>query len=69
MKSHPQCCIIMAVLFFIIGNPKVYSLVQELLGRFVNVANAHGCPTQEGVFLHAIIFGLVCHCLCSSGLM
>ena len=69
MKSHPQCCVIMAIIFFIVANPKVYSVVQGLLGNVVNVADAYGCPTQEGVLVHAVVFGLVCYCLCSCGLM
>lgn len=69
MKSHPQCCVIMAVLFFIVANPKVYSLVQGLLGGVVHVADSSGCPTQEGVLVHAVVFGLVCYCLCACGLM
>ena len=33
MKSHPQCCVIMAVLFFIVANPRVYSFSSRLRWR------------------------------------
>ena len=69
MKSHPNCCLILALLFFVVANPKVYSLVQSLLGGVVTVADHSGCPTQEGVLVHAVVFGLVCYCLCACGLM
>ena len=48
-----------AIVFFIIASPFVYKLVDKILGSFVRIVNSSGCPTYAGVFIHAIVFGLV----------
>ena len=48
-----------AILFFIIASPFVYKLVDQLFGSVVRIANASGCPTYVGVFVHSIVFGLI----------
>lgn len=47
------------ILFLIIVNPMTYKLVQKLLGSFVRIADASGCPTMNGIFVHAIVFTLL----------
>lgn len=46
-----------AVLFFLIANPETFKLVKSLFGNWV--ASDSGCPTQAGVFLHALVYALV----------
>lgn len=49
-----------AILFLIIVNPMTYKFVQKLLGGFVKIADASGCPTTNGILVHALVFmGLV----------
>lgn len=48
-----------AVLFYIIANPQTFLLVEQLLGRFVNVSNSVGCPTPVGLLVHAFVFFLI----------
>lgn len=47
--------LIAAVLFFLIGNPFTYELVDKIFGGrgYISVA---GCPTWGGVILHTIVF-------------
>jgi hypothetical protein len=48
-----------AVLFFILASPPVYKLVDQLLGSIVRIADPAGCATTVGLFVHAIVFGLI----------
>ena len=48
-----------AVVFFILAAPFMFKLVQSVLGSFVPIASSSGCPTYAGVFVHALVFGLV----------
>ena len=48
-----------AVVFLILASPPVYKLVDQLLGSIVRIANSGGCPTTAGLFVHAIVFGLI----------
>ena len=47
------------ILFLIIVNPMTYKFVQKLLGSFVKVADASGCPTMNGILVHAVVFTLL----------
>lgn len=47
------------VLFLIVVNPMTYKLVQAILGRFVRIAAADGCPTMAGILVHAVVFTLL----------
>lgn len=55
--SQVSASLLAAVLFFVIGSPFVYGLVQALLGGLVTVAR-DGAPTTAGLFLHSVVFGL-----------
>jgi hypothetical protein len=49
-----------ALVFFLVANPETYKIIQWMLGGFVGtIANANGCPTPIGLFLHTILFFFV----------
>ena len=53
-------CLSMVILFYIVGNPVVYKFVDRLLSPLrLDVSDAHGCPTQLGVVVHALVFALL----------
>ncbi len=43
-----------ALIFFLVSSPAVFSLVGSILGR--QFADANGCPTTQGVLLHALVY-------------
>ena len=47
------------ILFLIIVNPMTYKLDQKLLGNVVKIADASGCPTMNGILVHAGVFTLL----------
>lgn len=50
--------VMLAVLFAVVANPATYKLTSQVLGSWI--ASGAGCPTQNGVVLHAAVFvGLV----------
>jgi hypothetical protein len=64
-----QASLIAALLFFVISSPFTYKLVDSLVGgivssiapqaaSFFKIAEA-GCPTNYGLAVHAVVFGLV----------
>ena len=66
-----QNAALLAVLFFVLSSPMTYRLVDRLVGGVVTsifpqfasvfkVAEA-GCPTQYGLVVHSLVFGLVCY--------
>lgn len=66
-----QNAAMLAVLFFVLSSPMTYRLVDRLLGGLVTsvvpqlgsvfkVAEA-GCPTQYGLVVHSVVYGLVCY--------
>ena len=46
--------VMLAVVFVLIASPATYKLTSGLLGRWI--ATSAGCPTQNGVVLHAAVF-------------
>lgn len=50
---------IAALLFFVVANPAVYNVTQSLLGQFVTLQDELGAPTQAGVAIHAVVYGLL----------
>lgn len=69
LSRKAQAAIIATLLFFVISSPLTYRLVDSLVGGLVvsivpalsplfKVAQA-GCPTNYGLTLHAIVFGLI----------
>lgn len=66
-----QSAALLAVLFFVLSSPMTYRLVDRLVGGLVSavvpqfsslfkVAEA-GCPTQYGLVVHSVVYGLVCY--------
>jgi hypothetical protein len=46
-----------AILFVILVQPYTFKLVQKLLGKFIRIADGtSGCPTMNGIFVHAAVF-------------
>ena len=69
MSVKSQCVMTATVLFFVLGNPVVYSLVDQLLGGLglkitSDQDGCERCPTQMGVIVHAVVFYLVYTAMC-----
>lgn len=47
-----------AILFFVIGSPFLYNLVQSVLGGVITIAT-RGAPTLAGLAVHSLVFGLL----------
>ncbi len=48
------------IVFLLVSLPFTYKLTDGLLGRIIGrLADSHGCPTMLGIFVHAIVFGLI----------
>lgn len=43
-----------SLIFFFISNPATFAFVSSVLGR--QFADANGCPTLLGIFLHAAVY-------------
>jgi hypothetical protein len=65
-----------ALLFFVVSSPFTYKMVDSLIGGIVQaiapsmtslfrVAES-GCPTNYGLVVHSVVFGLVTYYLMSS---
>ena len=64
MDLKTKCCVCAVVLFFVVGNPEIYKLVNGVTSVMgLNVSNEVGCPTQTGVVVHTVVFTLLL-CLC-----
>jgi hypothetical protein len=64
-----QAALTAALLFYVISSPFTYRLVDQVIGGVVGavvpqfgslfkIAEA-GCPTNYGLIVHAVVFGLV----------
>jgi hypothetical protein len=52
------------IIFIIVSLPFTYKLTNGLLGGFIGrLADSSGCPTGLGLFVHAIVFGLIIYAL------
>ena len=50
--------IVAGLMFFIISNPIVYRLVDQLVGGLLGpIATPSGCPTTWGLIVHSAVFG------------
>lgn len=47
------------LLFLIVVNPFTYKLVNTLLGSITKIADNTGCPTTNGMLIHAVVFTLL----------
>ena len=49
--------IVAGLMFFIISNPIVYRLVDQLVGGLLGpIATPSGCPTTWGLIVHSAVF-------------
>lgn len=49
--------IVAGLMFFIISNPIVYRIVDQLLGGLLGpIASPSGCPTTWGLIVHSAVF-------------
>lgn len=49
--------LVAGLMFFIISNPMVYKLVDNLAGGLLGpIASPSGCPTTWGLIVHSIVF-------------
>lgn len=52
-----SAAIVAGLLFFIISNPIVYKIVDQLLGGLLGrIATPSGCPTTWGLIVHSAVF-------------
>lgn len=52
------------IVFIIVSLPFTYRLTNHLLGGIVGkLADSSGCPTALGLFIHAIVFGMIIYAL------
>lgn len=64
-----QATITAILLFYIISSPFTYHVVDNMIGSFVEYyipqfkdffkIAERGCPTNYGLFVHSIVFGLI----------
>lgn len=45
------------ILFLIIASPQLFKVMRQVLGDWV--ASPAGCPTQQGLLLHTVVFVLL----------
>jgi hypothetical protein len=52
-----SAAVVAGILFFIVSNPIVYKLVDQLLGGLLGrIATPSGCPTTWGLIVHSAVF-------------
>ena len=60
LTGNTKAILTAALLFYIVANPMTYKLVDSLLGGLVGtIAGPSGCPTNLGLIVHAVVFGVV----------
>ncbi len=48
------------IVFLLVSSPFTYKITNRLLGGILGkLADPSGCPTPLGIFVHAIVFGLI----------
>lgn len=58
VSSKLSAAIVAGLMFFIISNPIVYKLVDQLVGGLLGpIATPAGCPTTWGLIVHSVVFG------------
>lgn len=73
LSRKMQAALTAALLFYVISSPFTYRIVDQVVGGIVGaiapqlgslfkIAEA-GCPTNYGLIVHAVVFGLVSYYL------
>lgn len=58
-----QTAAIAALLFYIVSSPITYTLTQNVLGGYLPIADAYGCPTGIGLIVHTVVYGAVTYAI------
>lgn len=57
MNGKLKGALIAGLMFFIISNPMVYKIVDDLAGGLLGrIASPGGCPTTWGLIVHSAVF-------------
>lgn len=57
MNVKVKDALLAGIMFFILSNPIVYKLVDDLAGGLLGpIAHPGGCPTNWGLIIHSIAF-------------
>ena len=57
MNAKLKGALIAGLMFFIISNPMVYKIVDDLIGGLLGrIAGPNGCPTTWGLIVHSAVF-------------
>jgi hypothetical protein len=51
-----KCAFYLALIFFLISNPKTYQFIHKLIGPVISISDNAGCPTTLGLFIATLIF-------------
>jgi hypothetical protein len=56
--KNMQHALLSSVLFLVLASPQLYRFTDQLFANLgIDVCDVHGCPTNMGLLLHALIFG------------
>lgn len=47
------------IIFLIVVNPATFLLVNSLIGSLIKICDTKGCPTMNGLLVHALVFTIV----------
>ena len=54
-----KCSLVVGILFFVFSHPYLYRLLHKQFHKVMSFVDDRMCPTEGGVLVHAVIFGLV----------
>lgn len=55
--SKLTSALVAGLMFFIVSNPIVYKLVDQLIGNLLGrISSPAGCPTTWGLIVHSAVF-------------
>ena len=64
MVSKIHATLQAVIVFLLVSLPFTYKITNGLLGGLVGkLADSSGCPTGLGLFVHAVVFGLIVYAL------
>lgn len=57
VSPKASAAIVAGLMFFIISNPIVYKIVDQLIGGLLGrISSPAGCPTTWGLIVHSVVF-------------
>jgi hypothetical protein len=57
LSPKASAAVVAGLMFFVISNPIVYKLVDQLIGGLLGpIASPAGCPTTWGLIVHSAVF-------------